>query len=61
MDNYIGLDAHSKTCTFVIMNHDGEIIKEGKVNTNERNLKDVIGSLAGTKAQLQTQSRSRSK
>ena len=50
MDNYIGLDAHSKTCTFVVMSSDGEITKECKVNTNERNLKEVLGSLSGTKA-----------
>jgi len=50
MENYIGLDAHSKTCTFVVMNKDGEIIKECKVNTNERNLKEVIASVPGSKA-----------
>jgi len=50
MDNYIGLDAHSKTCTFVIMNREGEIIKEGKVNTNERNLKELSKGLTGKTA-----------
>jgi transposase len=50
MDNYIGLDAHSKTCTFVVIDKHGEILKECKVNTNERNLKAVLGSIAGTKA-----------
>lgn len=49
-DNYIGLDAHSKTCTFVVMNHDGEILREGIFNTSERNLKDFARALSGTKA-----------
>lgn len=50
MDNYIGLDAHSKTCTFVAMNKDGEILREGKINTTERNLKELARSFEGTKA-----------
>ncbi len=50
MDNYIGLDAHSKTCTFVAMNKDGEILREGKINTSERNLKDLARSFGGKKA-----------
>lgn len=50
MDNYIGLDAHSKTCTFVAMNKDGEILREGKINTSERNLKDLARSFEGTKS-----------
>ena len=50
MDNYIGLDAHSKTCTFVVMNKDGEILREGKINTSDRNLKDLARSIPGTKA-----------
>lgn len=50
MDNYIGLDAHSKTCTFVIMNKDGELTREGKINTTERNLKELARSVEGSKA-----------
>lgn len=50
MENYIGLDAHSKTCTFVAMKLDGEIIKEGTFKTTERNLKDMARMISGTKA-----------
>lgn len=50
MENYIGLDAHSKTCTFVAMTKDGEVIREGTFNTNERNLKDMVRAIPGTKA-----------
>lgn len=50
MDNYIGIDAHSKTCTYVVMNKDGEILKEGKFATSERNLKDTIRAITGSKA-----------
>lgn len=47
MDNFIGLDAHSKSCTFVAINKDGEIIKEGKFATNERNLIDLVSRMEG--------------
>ncbi len=50
MENYIGVDAHSKTCTFVVMNKDGEIIKEGTFNTTERNLKDLARSVQSPKS-----------
>ena len=50
MENYIGLDAHSKTCTFIAMKMDGEIIKEGTFKTTERNLKDLARSFEGTTA-----------
>jgi transposase len=50
MKNYIGIDAHSKTCTFVVMDKEGEILREGKINTTERNLKDLVKSIEGTKA-----------
>jgi transposase len=32
------------------MNKDGEILREGKINTSERNLKDMARSVSGTKA-----------
>lgn len=50
MDNFIGLDAHSKTCTFVALSKDGEILKEGKFATNERNLIDLVSRMKGKTA-----------
>jgi transposase len=47
MDYYIGLDAHSKTCSFVALTKEGEIAKEGKFNTSDRNLKDLTSSFKG--------------
>lgn len=52
MDVYIGLDAHSKSCTFVATNKDGEILKEGMFKTSERNLKDLARSFEGKKVAL---------
>ena len=50
MDHFIGLDAHSKTCTYVVLDKDGQIVRQGKFNTNERNLKEVCRSIPGKKA-----------
>ena len=47
MTNFIGLDAHSKTCTFIAIDDQGEITKEGVFNTNERNLSTFFESLDG--------------
>jgi len=47
MKNFIGLDAHSKTCTFVVIDKEGEIINEGKFSTNERNLSTFFKGLNG--------------
>ena len=50
MENYIGLDAHSKTCTFVVLDAAGEITKTGTIGTSERNLREMVRSITGTKA-----------
>lgn len=49
MRHYIGLDAHSTTCTFVIVNHNGKIMKALEVETNEAALLDAVRSIAGSK------------
>lgn len=50
MDNYIGIDIHSKTSTYVVMNNDGEITHEGKIPTSEKDLKGFLSSVSGTKS-----------
>jgi transposase len=42
MDNFIGIDAHSKTCTFVNLDKDGNMKSQGKFSTSERNLYDLV-------------------
>jgi transposase len=49
METYIGLDAHSSTCTFISMDKDEKIIDEAKVATTERNLLHYIRSQKGKK------------
>lgn len=49
MDNYIGIDIHSKTSTYVVMNYDGEITHEGKIPTSEKSLKGLLKSIPGSK------------
>ncbi len=50
MKNYIGLDLHSKSCTFVVMNDDGEIIKEAQIGTSELNLRNFMAEIDGSKS-----------
>ena len=49
MKKYIGLDAHSKTCTFVIINEFGKELKTQEVKTTEPDLKAFIKSINGEK------------
>ena len=48
MQHFIGLDAHSQTCTFAIMNSGGEITKVSEVQTNERLIVSFLAQLKGT-------------
>ena len=45
MTNYIGLDAHSKTCTAVVMGANGKLISSTRFPTSERNLRDFLKSI----------------
>jgi transposase len=47
--NYIGLDAHSKTCTFVVLNKKGEETNKATVETSEKNLVNFLSTLKGKK------------
>jgi len=47
---YIGLDAHSRTCTFAVMNGRGRVLGRQRVPTEERALLDVVRGLRGSKA-----------
>ena len=49
MKNYIGLDAHSKTCTFVNVDIEGNIKNSGKVETSESSIKAFLKSIKGEK------------
>lgn len=49
MRNYIGLDAHSKTCTFVVVNEAGREVAAQKVPTGEKALVGFVRSLSGKK------------
>jgi len=45
---YIGLDAHSSTCTFCVINEAGTITDTRTIVTNGRFLVDYVSSLSGT-------------
>jgi len=49
MKHYIGLDAHSTTCTFVSLDHTGKEISKEQIMTSERNLRQYVRSLKGEK------------
>jgi len=48
MDRYIGLDAHSQTCTVAIMGPTGRRLREQVLDTNGEVLVDFFKSIAGT-------------
>jgi transposase len=45
----IGMDAHSKRCFFVVMNHRGKILVKRRVNTNEGEILSFVRSVKGKK------------
>ena len=47
MDRYVGLDAHSQTCTFAVMGRTGKRLTSKVVETNGRALVDAIRSFPG--------------
>jgi len=49
MNEYIGLDAHSKTCTFVVLNNAGHEMRRAKVETSEKNILGFLSTLKGKK------------
>ena len=49
MENYIGMDAHSKTCMFVVVNAKGQETITKRINTSEREILKFIGSVKGKK------------
>ena len=49
MEHYIGLDAHSKTCMFVVLDPKGKETISQRVNTSDREILNFIGSLKGKK------------
>ena len=42
MNYFIGLDAHSKTSTFAVVDQKGQCVLRKTVNTSEQNLSHVI-------------------
>lgn len=49
MEHYIGLDAHSKTSMFVVLNAKGQETVAQRINTTEREIEKFLGSLKGVK------------
>lgn len=49
MTKYIGLDIHSSTCSFCVMNDAGEILDQREIVSNGRLLVDYIQSIEGNK------------
>jgi transposase len=47
MKFYIGLDAHSTTSTFAVLDQDGQCVLRDTVNTSEKNLSQVISKING--------------
>jgi hypothetical protein len=50
MQNYIGLDAHSKTCTFVVLDVLGRQKGFKHIKTGEAEIRQFVESVRGSKA-----------
>ena len=49
MKYYIGLDAHSTTSTFAVVDSDGQCVLRETVNTSEQSLVHVINKIHGVR------------
>jgi transposase len=49
MHRYIGIDAHTESCTLAVMGPSGKRLKEARLETNGKVLTDFVRSLAGRK------------
>lgn len=49
MKKYIGLDAHSSTCSFCVMEKTGKILDTAKIVTNGRLLREYVREIPGEK------------
>ena len=47
MKNYIGFDAHSTTCTFAVVDKEGNLITRDRLKTTERNQTSFVTGLKG--------------
>ena len=50
MKKYIGLDAHSSTCSFCVMEKTGKIVDTAKIVTNGRLLREYVRNVSGEKS-----------
>ena len=49
MNKYIGLDAHSSTCNFCVMDATGKVLDEVKIATNGRLLREYVRNIPAEK------------
>lgn len=49
MDRYIGIDAHSESCTLAVMGPSGRRLKEARLETNGKIITEFIRTIAGRK------------
>ncbi len=47
---FIGMDAHSKTCFFVVLNKQGKTVHKQRINTGEKNILEFVRSVKGPKS-----------
>jgi hypothetical protein len=57
MESYVGLDVHSKACSFVIQSADGAVVGQGEIPTTAGGLQQLVrdhGMPRGTRVALET-------
>lgn len=50
MKKYIGLDAHSSTCSFCVVDKTGKVLDSVKISTNGRLLREYVRNIPGEKS-----------
>lgn len=50
---YAGMDVHKKFCQIIVCTKEGEIVKKGRIKTNEREIKEFLYGLKNVKIAIE--------
>ena len=50
---YAGIDVHKKFCQIIVCTKEGEVIKKGKIRTNEKEIREFFYGLKNVKVAIE--------
>jgi len=50
---YAGMDVHKKFCQIIVCTKEGEIVRKGKIKTNEKEIEDFFAELKNVKIAIE--------